>query len=569
MNLLNYGVNFNGRRIVHPGAYDYTDSSAMLVTTPGSVNLPVVVGQAEAGECGKVKWFTNLDAARQYLVGGEILDALDLMFSPAPEGGGGASMVGVIVANQTISASATIGGLKLTSVITGEGGNRIQTKLENGNVPGTYRFTVTRWDTGFVRVFNDVGAIIKIKYKGTQPYAVVCVDKDTDGKATRLYTKVGTDAASAVVDLDVDLKDPRFSMAESVVQYLAGVSDYVLTFVSPESSQLDTSTFKSTVGTDIIGDNGYVLSPDADLVYRINTFSQLLTAEQTGVIATFPATYLSGGSKGVLPATWIPYFAELRKSYSDILVVLSSNQSIHAEALAHVQQMEQRKQKQVMFTGGGVGETTEQAKQRASMLNSSRAVLAYPGVYHRNMGAGKKVLPCYFTAAMIAGRVAGVPPSEPITFDYFNLVGLERELIVGDPDIDDLITSGVATLETVIGGGVRLVQGITTYTGANNTLLREISVRRGADALTTTMTHTMEDTFVGKRGLPATISAVTSKARDVLDAAVLSGDIVGYGAITVRFVGTAVYVDYQVAPVEPINFVLLTAHFVPDNTMSL
>jgi hypothetical protein len=81
------------------------------------------------------------------------------------------------------------------------------------------------------------------------------------------------------------------------------------------------------------------------------------------------------------------------------------------------------------------------------------------------------------------------------------------------------------------------------------------------------MRKEMEKTFVGKKGTRATISAVKTKAIDVLEQAIRDEDIVAYKDIEVRFVNTAVYVDYKVAPVEPINYVLITSHFVPESTL--
>ena len=43
------------------------------------------------------------------------------------------------------------------------------------------------------------------------------------------------------------------------------------------------------------------------------------------------------------------------------------------------------------------------------------------------------------------------------------------------------------------------------------------------------------------------------------------GEITAYKNIVVRFTGGVVYVDYQVAPTEPINYVLVTTHFVPES----
>jgi hypothetical protein len=303
----------------------------------------------------------------------------------------------------------------------------------------------------------------------------------------------------------------------------------------------------------------------ADIEAQVNDYSQLVTVEVTGALTNFPYKNLIGGAKGTSPASWATYFDTIKKEFSDVLVVLSSNQAIQAEAITHLLQMESRGQKQVLFSGGGVDETVDTVKQRAVMFNSSRAVVGYPSIFCKLVDDGKTALPCYMTAAMIAGRACGVDPTEPLTFEYFNIVSLKDNLIVGDPVIDDLITSGVATLERVQNGGIRLAESITTYLGSSNTLYRELSVRRGADKLSTRVTKKLEDLFVGKKNT-ITTTTVTTAAIDELEQAVKDNDIKAYDpkSVTVRYVGTAIYVDYRVAPASPVNFVLVTSHFVPE-----
>lgn len=554
-----YGVTFNGRRIVHPGAYDFIDASAMTVTTLGSTNLPIVIGTADSGKSGEVQWFTSPEEAKSYLSGGDLVTALELMFSPIPEGGGGASLVGVIVANETTQATLTIGGIEHTAISYGEGGNRIQTKLESGTISGTKKFTAFRWDTETLETFDNLGAVISIKYVGTQQYASMSVTSN------RLTIDIGADAATAITDVDIDLTDPRFGTVELLVNYLSSMEGYEVSYGDYNSAELPSSALDEVLDVNIKDVKGYVLAVKAEIESVVNKYSTLVDIQipDGNALADFPFTYLQGGSKGTVPSSWEPYFETVKKQFSDILVLLTSDSTIHAEALAHVHQMETRNQKQMLFTGGSVGETVDQVKLRAIKLNSSRAVLAYPGIYSRNYQDGKGLLAPYFTAALIAGRIAGVDASEPITFDYVNAIGLEYELIEGDPNIDELITSGICTLEKVQNGGIRIAQGVTTYLGVNNILYREISVRRGADKVSENMRKAMEKTFVGKKGLKTTASAVTTVAIDVLEQAIKDGDIVAYSNIVVRFVNTVVYVDYNISPTEPINFVLVTSHFVP------
>jgi len=556
-----YGVVFNGRRIVHPGAYDAIESNGLTAVSDGSLDLPIVVGTADSGEKGVLKWFTSIEVAREYLGGGELVTALELMFSPSPQGGGGATMIGVIVANDAKKATVTAGGVVFTAQKAGDGGNRTTVKIEDGSVTGAKLITVQRWDLEAMEVYANLGALFSIKYVGSSAYANVDV---TNGVLT---TKVGADAGSATTDLSVNLTSGQYATVNDVVSYLGGISDYEISLSNYNNLDLALTAVDNLTSTSIKGTAKTVLSVKADIVHQINKLSQLVTVSVSGTVSNSPTTSLTAGTKGTAPSSWVQYFDTIKKNFSDMLVVLSSDPGIHAEAMAHVAQMENRNQKQMLFTGGATGETVAQVKQRAMQLNSSRAVLGYPACFHKAYNDGKVALPAYMTGAMIAGRVAGVDPAEPITGDYFNLISLENDLVAGDPDIDDLITSGIATLERTGNGGIRLVQGVTTYLGSNNSLYREISVRRGADNISSTMRQTMEKTFVGQK-MPATPSAVQTVAITVLEQAVKDKEIAGYQNIQVVFQGTIVVVSYEVAPIEPINFILVTSHFIPAASLN-
>lgn len=163
-----YGVLFNGRRIVHPGAYANIDASAMGTNSTGSYNIPIVVGTSDAGEPGVVKWFSRTDEATNYLKGGDLLSAINIMMSPSPEGGGGASIVGTLIVSNNTKAISNIGGLQVESKEYSQYANRIQTSLSDGTFAGTKKFTVYRWDVDKTEVFNNLGAMFDIKYTGSQ-----------------------------------------------------------------------------------------------------------------------------------------------------------------------------------------------------------------------------------------------------------------------------------------------------------------------------------------------------------------------------------------------------------------
>jgi hypothetical protein len=571
---LQYGVNFNGRRIVHPGAHSKIDASAMTIVTEGSINTPVIIGNADSGKSGEVHWFTDISEARKYLTSGELVTGAELLFSPTPEGGGGASVIGVIVANETKPSKLANGPIEFESLAYGEIANRVQVKVEGASgsdIPGTKRLTLYRWDTDEQEIYTNLGAVVAIKYVGDEgTIAKATIAKDGTTGAKTLKVLLG-DTGSEVEDISIELGSDRFFTINDVVTYLNSVSGYEVTFVGYRNATMESKLLDVTsTPVDIANKVGYLNSKNGDVIHQINSFSELVKAKltdetDTTYITDIPFTYLTGGAVGSTSPSWANLFEPLKETYSNVLVVLNSKESVHAEALQHITVMETRQQPQMLFTGGTVGEPPSVVKQRAAVLNSSRAVLGYPGIHHSTYRNGRDPLPAYFTGALIAGRVCGLGPSDPVTFEYFNLIGLERKLIAGDPIIDDLITSGVAVLEKAQNGGIRLVQGVTTYLSENNTLYREISVRRGADYLAEEVRSALETAFVGKKHVgPDVTSSIITKAVDVLEKAKKDGHIVEYRNIRVRFSGTTIYVDYEVAPSTPINFILITSRFVPE-----
>ena len=379
-----YGVMFNGRRIMHPGAYDATKANGITTITGGSLNVPIMIGTADSGEAGKVMWYSDSTSLKNDLVAGDLVTASELLFSPIPEGGGGASVVGVIVANPTTQASISKTGLKVSAKRFGEAGNRIQTKLENGTIAGSKKLTSQRWDTGEIEVFDNLGAILMIQYTGPQVYADVTVTVTT-GSATKLETKIGAAVGTAVVDLSLDLTTERFTTIEDIAKYIGSMSGYSVSYVDYNATaSMPVGKLDAMVATPITASPVPLLGVQGGIVTQVTAQSQMVKAEvNAGAVTNYAYSYLTGGGKGTTPTSWATHFDTIKKEFSDILVVLSGSQAIHAEALSHVQQMENRQQKQMLFTGGVAGETVAQAKARAVTLNSARAVLAYPGIYHK------------------------------------------------------------------------------------------------------------------------------------------------------------------------------------------
>ena len=558
------GVIFGGRRIIHPGGYDIIDASGMTRMFEGGSSV-IMLGTGLGGEPGKVLKFSNPDEASRVLRGGNLAVAVDMAFSPVPEGGGGASEVMAIRVNPATPSVLIKNGISYESQGYGLYTKNVQVKLEDGTIPGTKKHVAQLWTDDIIEVTDNLGAILTFKYTGGEDYAVLDVALDNTGKAEFFRTYVGTDEETAALDLDLNLKDPRFGTIMDLVNYLSGISDYVVQFSKSQSRGLLSIKLDEVLKENIKSADGYtVMALKGDTELIINNTSSLIRIEVTGDMSNFDYTNLAGGEEGSAPISWKSALNLAKEENNKLLVILSGSEPIQAEADAHVQYMSSREnKKQLMLTGPELGETKDQVKARALNFNNSRVVMAYPGCLYTYKGETLQ-FPSYFTAAIMAGRLAGVSPSEPITFDYFNFKGLEKYLEWSE--VEDLIMNGVAPMEYVKNEGFRLVQGITTYTKDDNSLYSEISVRLGADNISEGLRKRLEKKFVGKKGdasVVASETSVTTESRDYLEELKRDNEIVAYRNIIVKFVNRRIYVDYEVAPIEPINFILLTSHFVP------
>lgn len=563
--IINNGVEFNGRRIVHPGAYSSIDASAMVVTGPNALNIPVLMGESDAGIPGTVQFFNNAIDAHNYCMSGDIDKAIDFSFSPSSKGGQGATQLGIFVTNANTQATLTKSGLIYNSLSYGLNGNSIQAKVEAGTILGSMRLTLSTWANAYPEVYDNVGTVIQVKYTGAALYADIAVTQ-VDGIPTTITTRTGSAVGTAVADLIINLTTGQYPTLSALCNYINSIGTYSAQVVNSNDGALSTSVLDSTPTTVINVTGGYLLALVGDLLYRVNGTSQLVSIAKgtTPILGLFAWLPLKGGATGIVPTTWSTYFDTLTSVQFDILCLLSSDPVIQAEGSTYVTSVESFKPL-TMFTGGALGETSVQIEQRIATINNSRVIIGYPGIIVSDINGNPITLPSIYTGALEAALVAGSDASEAITFDYVDILGLETPLMSGNPTIDNLITNGACVIEQVQAGGFRVVSGITTYLTDDNAINTQISCLRGADELSAKITTDLENTYVGRKGVSLTATSIKNTVAAELDLAISNGDIVNYGQITVTITGTVVTVDYEVAQVEPMDFFLVTSHFIPTS----
>ena len=444
-----------------------------------------------------------------------------------------------------------------------------QVKYGDGSIETTKKLTVYNWGDNRYETFDNIGATIFLSYKGSMRYVVAEVKHgtsvSTSGKAERLIIWAGEDEASAEEYITIDLTDDRFRRIKSIVDYISSFEEFECSSYDKMINDILSSDLDE-MKIDIRNQSGTLLAYWADLTKRVSDQSMYITITRQDTSAKEPMDFdfisLADGDNGIVPSSWVDYFDKFAAHPITYLVPLTGDESIHAEAREHVINMSNSAgRERFLIIGGWVGESHTRAANRAKSHNSDRVQLVMPGFYDRDGNNSELALyPPYLTAAMHAGRVAFLPNGESATYNYYNVDALEYEL---QPDqINSLLRNGVTCLEFVMGKGQRLVQDITTYSNEDSVSLRtERSVRILADTFNKQLRELLEELYIGVGGSRSVVTSCQNAVISFLKEKLRIEEILSYKNVSVKKDGKALYVEYEVAPVEPNNFVLITGHF--------
>jgi hypothetical protein len=267
---------------------------------------------------------------------------------------------------------------------------------------------------------------------------------------------------------------------------------------------------------------------------------------------------------------WTNAFVALQNVNPYFVVPMTSNASYHATALAHslAMSLPSGKKERVAIVGGALGESYIDAKTRASSLNSKRAVLVWPGILDYDSNGALVPLPPYYLASQLAGIMSSLgDPALPMTNKGITLYGVE---VNSTPAvIDDLVNNGVFTIKQEIGRGYIVVQSLTTWTGDQKFSRRELSTVRAADTVMK-MVRDAVSSYVGSKSSTLLLDNLKQATLQQLATAEMRGLIYAdpnnptlypaFKDVSVRAFNDAYYIDFNISPAKPANYLLITAY---------
>lgn len=578
-------VYFNGEIITIPGAYSTIDTSLMSTKGDNSgAKIIALIGECAGGEPGAVQFFSEPTSAKKVLKSGELLKACEKAWNPVSKTKsgvklGGANTIACIRTNEATKSEYTVmkeDTPQITFSSKDWGSDTAhQIKIQDGTLSGTKKMTIYDQVSNSYETFDNIGNMFTINYTGSENYAEINIYLD-GSKAMYLQTKIGENAESAQEDIKIRLDNNAFKSVKSLVLHLQSYENYVVSTSNSYNSKLKVTDL------DLVDKKNIKLAQEsvfrvtaiyADIVSKLADNSQLVEVtsfdKSKGEIENFEYVTLEGGSAGTSPASWVKFFDAISNFDIFYIVPLTSDVSIHAELASHIETLSgsMGKERRAVL-GGANGETISETLTRARDLSSNRIQMVHGGFYDYNADSELELYAPYILAAQHAGRIAYLEDGESATHDTYRMSAPEYKLDASE--ISQLIEGGCLAFEFVLGKNstnqsyVRLVQDLTTDTSSTSSVNTERATGALADSINKEIREELDELLTGKRTTTSDLSSAKNKVISVLFNRKKKGHIVDYKDIYVTKTGTVTQVDYSVAPAEPNNFTLISAHYYTD-----
>ena len=568
-------VYFNGELLTIPGAYSTTDVSAM--STKGdsdTAKVIALIGECTGGEPGVVQFFTEPTAARKVLKSGELLKACEKAWNPVSKSKtgvklDGANLIACIRSNEATKSSTTINDGQLVISSKDWGANTaFQVKLQDGTVKGSKKLVTYDQVNGTYETIDNIGALFTLKYTGNQKYAEVNI-QPSDDNYSYLTTKVGEDAETATEDIKIKLDRIKIKSIKTLIGEIQAYENYQLVIPGNYNPRLKVTDLDKVSALDITSAQP-ITAVYADMKSKLENSSQLieLTSFDTskGKIENFDYITLEGGTEGISPASWVKFFDALSNYDIFYIVPLTGDKAIHAELIAHINEMSGsmgRERRCVL--GGNIGETLLETIDRSKTAAFDRVQVVYGGFWDYDSNNELTLYPPYILAAQHAGRAAYLEDGEPATHDVYRMAAPEYKLERNE--ITQLLQNGVLAFEFVLGktgtsqSYVRLVQDLTTDVLSTDTVHTERATGALADSINKQIREELDDLLTGRKTTSSDLTSAKNRIISILDDRKRKNQIIDYKDVYVTKSGTVTEVDFSVAPAEPNNFTLITAHY--------
>ena len=570
---------YPNEQLERPHTQVIVDDSQIGSTSSDSQKAVVVMGSANGGKPGVLYAVTSFPQAKNIFRGGEILDFIEAAWNPSESVQGAGTIYAMRVENAT-QGTLEKGAVSFKSVLYGKDANKVSLKLEDNELTKTRRLTIISASDNVREVYDNLGPIFNVTYKGTEPSALATITDKT------LTIKVGV-ASSEITVMEYTLSGSTFDKVSSIITDINAHADFSASFIPYGSKNIDSAYLDPIVGGDLKADGGFtatglvgdlilntaysqlisvgvanVTIPDLEVSGQTAdsvTLTQAKQANQVLTLKNFATTNLVGGSNGFVPNTWAPFFHLLGNDDAPrayYVVTLTPNQAIHAELSAFVNEQSNSGYAMRGIVGGSLGESLAQTMARQTSLYNPRMVLVGFDAELTMTDGRSQAFPAYMATALVAGLASGQPVAEPITYKQLRITKLLRDC--DSTQLNQLHVSGVIGAEKVRNIGstsFRIVSDVTTYNNPDVPVKSELSLGEETDFLGMQLRERLDNLYIGTKVQATSADRMKMSVASFLLEKVNDATIEGYTTddISVVIIGDRAEISFVVNPSRGLN----------------
>ena len=534
-------VNFNGRRVIEPGVYSQIKSGVpakqpvvtfgnLLLIDTGSFDLEQASGSGSGiiGEFSNglesVYGFDNINDFKGFMKSGVFYDVADYIFNPSNSSDDrGPGMVYYVKAAKTTSPTIS---LKLVDAT-------IQIKTKNEG-----------------ELYNGA-EINTVLYKG---YSAV-------------VTRGEVDNTKYIVSFYEGRYKGKTNSGELIDGYNKG--ENAPTLLSKSIEFLTYSEFIAWADSD----------SNFNKLFNVN----LVETEVNDLTNLIGKNTLSIGGSSVFDSEALEAALEISKEIDNEFFLTDK----YAEDVKSIENFrineflkEKREYQKFLIVGGGNSAQDFDADefssvQTAEAFDSPNVILAHGSVKRMNMISKKEeVLPSFYYAANLAGRLGGLQPQEPITYKKLkvsnfvhNLTEKQREKALQKGVVHNRL---VSDLGSVVNQGINTLQKNTQLFNPDGSSY-EISIMRISSFLNKELVRVLRPLFIGNSIMKASPEdvklAVVNYLRSRCATPQNDNLIINFENVTVKFQEDYYDIQYGFYPNGPVNKMFLTGFMLDFNAI--
>ena len=172
---------------------------------------------------------------------------------------------------------------------------------------------------------------------------------------------------------------------------------------------------------------------------------------------------------------------------------------------------------------------------------------------------GKEFEQPWFTALCLASIQASTPVGEPMTRKVLNAIRPIQTTFDPDRDANKAIRLGIVVINDSF-GPVRVERSVTTYVkNPEHPFFTEVSANESINVCIRTLRAKL-DSFIGSKATAEQANSIASSARNHLNELRAQQVIADYRNVSVTLDGDRLNVIFDVAAIEPLNFITVTAN---------